>query len=474
MLVVVLCNVFGTPYLEEREVRSLDLSDPLYVATRRFEDRSESLKVPSKTKKRVLYISNSHSFTGGRVVAHLQKLLESAAPGEFELFDLSIHGIFGPEILQRIASGIDFNPDVIIFAVFYICFNDRMNLQDQNLTAQSFFRSDVFPKLPFLFWLRDFDINVFADRGSMKIIPLLRYRDTLRASLERPLAAWLKGVTSDTRKILFLNAGQKKTWHNPDRFGGMNNSLMHENTFQRVHLADLASAVDLARASGGQVVGLTMPINFSRFFPSKITPSNLGEFRGEVKEIFEGSALYEDLQDSYATPNFTYDGLHPNVHGARLHALDLFLRLSQLGLISPTSFERVEETYSLMVASDESCYKSSLDKVESETSRDLKRFNIFSSGLNFLDEDEMRVVFTILFSHPLGSYSEKVLSAAIEDRIKEFGVFNESCPKTQVRNQPIWCKMFELEKGSFGSKLKRFTEVYREIQLKRISSSSFR
>ena len=83
-------------------------------------------------------------------------------PGKVEVLDISDPGIFAPDILQRTLQALDFQPDVIVMAVAYISFSDRMNLALQAHTARSFFNPGVRKKLPAGFWWRNYDLGIYG------------------------------------------------------------------------------------------------------------------------------------------------------------------------------------------------------------------------------------------------------------------------------------------------------------------------
>jgi hypothetical protein len=58
--------------------------------------------VPKQSDQiRLLYLSNSHAFTGGQITSHLQGFLNTLTPGGFEVLNMAEPGIFAPDMLQR-------------------------------------------------------------------------------------------------------------------------------------------------------------------------------------------------------------------------------------------------------------------------------------------------------------------------------------------------------------------------------------
>jgi hypothetical protein len=184
--------IIGPP-LESEFLASLERNPGLSRADRRFAARDDETGIQTAGKKaRILYLSNSHALTGGRISNHLQILCDRLCPDQLEVIDLSSPGMFAPEYLQRSAAAIDYDLSAVVLPLSYISFSDRMPLRRQALSARSMFKPKVLPRLPLGFWLRNWDISVYSDAAVSQLLRIYRYRNDLRDRWERPLSNGLK------------------------------------------------------------------------------------------------------------------------------------------------------------------------------------------------------------------------------------------------------------------------------------------
>lgn len=298
-----------------------------------FTEPESKKRIPPKNagRLRLVYVSNSHAMTGGQVTRHLQALADSLAPGSLEVIDLSQPGIFAPEMLQRTLLSLDFHPDLVVLAVSYISFSDRMDLGLQAHSARSFFKPGVFERLPAGFWARNYDIGIYANTLVSHFSAMYRFRNRLRNGWEVPLASAIKAA-SGARRIFFLEADENQRWRFPD---GYDNNLFQWNLYASGRKNQVQGMADLVRILDEQAVPL-IAVNLPIDLGKTVYPYDLEDFaryRETMAAIFSAADHYID-QDSYFPKKFTtYDALHPTWHGARLHALDLLLHLHQWQMI---------------------------------------------------------------------------------------------------------------------------------------------
>ncbi|MEW5733838.1 MAG: hypothetical protein AB1921_03230 [Thermodesulfobacteriota bacterium] len=333
LLIVVAAEVLIGGRLQNEFLAGLSDNGKNDWATQRYLDPSGSIPVVPKPAgvKRLLYISNSHGLTGGKVSRHLQALLNRLFPGRFEVLDLSTGGVFAPEILERLASGLDAKPDAVILAPAYISFSDRMKLSRQRLSARSFFNGSVFSKLPAAFFLRNWDITLFTDTLAARCIKLFRHRNALRDLWEKPLAGSIRKVFPE-KGVLFLEVDEDQNWRFPEGFDhNLFNWLLY-SLGRKSHLKDMEAAVRLVKNNHLPLLGLNMPVDWDKD-PHERNDKDVARYQETLRKAFSGADLYMDYENTFPKEFSTYDALHPNWFGARLHALDIALRLRQMGVI---------------------------------------------------------------------------------------------------------------------------------------------
>jgi hypothetical protein len=336
--------IVGAP-LEREFLASLQRDPELSWADRRFAGRSDETGIAKKGEKtRILYLSNSHALTGGRVSNHLQKLSDRLCPNQMQVIDLSSAGMFAPEYLQRFAAALDYDLSAVVLPLSYISFSDRMPLRRQALSARSMFKAEVLPRLPLGFWLRNWDIGVYSDAAVSQLLRVYRYRNDLRDRWERPLSNGLRRLFP-VPAIRFLEVDERKGWRFPDGFDSnlFNWKLYHKDRDR--HVADMSSLIALAREEGVRIIASNLPIHW-RKERRPIDQDDLSNYRSTVRRLFVGAADYVDYQDGFPKEFTTYDALHPTWHGARLHAFDLALRLRESGVLPcPSTNEEILEAF---------------------------------------------------------------------------------------------------------------------------------
>lgn len=381
------------------------------VAHYKAPDQTVEIPIKPQGRKRILYISNSHAKTGGLVANHLQRLLDVVAPGDFEVLDMADGGIFAPDILQRTLDGLTFEPDLVIVGVAYISFSDRMKLSLQAHSVRSFFKDSVFPKLSLGFWLRNFDIGLYADTYVADKFRFYRYRNTIRNLWERPLVKYVKNATTP-EPVLFLEVDTNQRWKFPD---GYDNNLFQWNLYavgREGHLADLRDATENLNDAGVPVLAFNIPIHWDKSLYEHDS-DDYEIFRREIREIFDGVHDYVDYQDSFPKEFTTYDALHPTWYGARLHALDLVLRMNRLGIFRTRKDpDEIVTTYLETDSAISDEYKEKLDNhYPTQYDPSLRRYDI-------TEPDNARRLMVRLASSNIGSKQEHSLLFGLSLRIR--------------------------------------------------------
>lgn len=298
---------------------------------------------------RILYLSNSHAFTGGNVPVHLQGFLDQLAPGKFEIVNLAEPGIFAPEILQRGLRALDYEIDVVFLGLNYINFSDRMRLGLQAHSTRSFFNNGIFHRLPLGFWTRNYDLGLYNSVFAEKTSKLYRNRNSLRNIWEIPLASLLKNISGETEQIFFLEMEQDERWRFPD---GYDNNLFQWNLYaagRNNHLADIEALISKFEQNDIPVIAANLPIDFNKSLYQS-SQEDLDNYRQQLTDITSGLNDFVDYQADFPVDFSTYDALHPTWHGARLHAFDLLLRLHRQGFIPQFSEQDLLEVF---ISSDE-------------------------------------------------------------------------------------------------------------------------
>jgi len=350
-------------------------------------------------RKRILYISNSHAMTGGGVADHMQSLLNELQPGVYEVIDMAAPGIFAPDMLQRMLLGLSQKPDLVIMAVAYISFSDRMKLALQSHTARSFFKAGVFGQLSSDFWLRNYDIGLYLETFLQQHLRVFRYRNSLRDLWELPVARTLK-ANIDKKPIMFLEVDQSQRWRFPEGYDRNLFDWRLYNAGREGHLADLEEAIKTATEHEVPVIGLNLPIHWEKSVRGH-DAEDYRLYRNELADLFSGTLDFVDYQDQFPVQFTAYDALHPTWHGARLHALDMVLRMHRQQIVE--DMRTPAEIAELFAATDVAVsdhYRKSLDGRYQVLGKDwFRRYDIF-------EPDNAHMLMRYLASLPVGSRLE--------------------------------------------------------------------
>jgi len=328
VFVVVLLDLFVGGKLYHQFVTSLNESSENWQS-KRFKDLEGNYPKQEKNKntKRILYLSNSHALTGGKISIHLQTLLDLLFPSEYEIIDLSSGGMFTPEFLQRFSASLSYKIDYAILPLSYIAFSDRMGLSNQAASAHSMFHSDVIKSLPASFWFFNYDLGLFLNKLGERFVRLYRYRNELRNYWENRVSKWMKSI--DNKYVIFIDSEKNTRWKFPK---GYTNNLFQWNLYtlgRDKHLDNLQTLVSLSKANNIPLISANLPIHWEKE-PGGKSVNDIRLFRQELADILEKDTIYSDYQDIFPVEFSSYDALHPTWYGARLHALDFALKINKL------------------------------------------------------------------------------------------------------------------------------------------------
>ncbi len=465
VVVILTLEITVGSWQRERAADSIKLDNQNWaIAKYKYPYKQIDVPVKKKGQVRVVYISNSHAMTGGHVANHLSTILEHDRPGTVEVLDISDPGIFAPDILQRTLQALDFDPDVIVMAVAYISFSDRMNLALQAHTARSFFNSGVREKLPAGFWWRNYDLGIYGETLFSQQSDLYRFRNKIRDTWELPFVDKLRSWFGQ-RSVLFLSSDEDQRWKFPE---GYDNNLFQWHLYsigRRNHLADLQSAVQIASASGVPVIGINLPIDWDKSV-YKHQAEDIVSYRASLARIFSAGGEYLDYQDIFPKEFSTYDALHPNWHGARLHALDLSLRLHERGLLP----REISDAKLLASFFD-------VDQAVSQAYRQALNGNypfLRRNGFRRLDPSEpenARKLLQRLASYPLGSLAEINFLFALSLRTRYWQDSDFSFGTRLSQNlSAIMQRALQEEIRRAKTRLQFFMQRLRELQNERLKS----
>jgi hypothetical protein len=396
IVVLVLECTIGS-WFEKRHLENISRSGDNW-AKQLYRAPDGAIAIPPKPPgvRRILYVSNSHAETVGKVARHLGELLQNLAPGGFEVLDLSEPGLFAPNMLQRVLMGLDLSPDAVILAVAYISFSDRMKLHRQAHSVRSFFKQPILGRLSLGFWWRNYDIGLYSNCLIEHHLKLYRYRNAIRDTWERPLAEFLKSRMG-RQGIEFLETDENQTWKFPE---GYDRNLFQWHLYaagRRHHMADLGEAIDSIRRANVPLLGFNLPIDWRKSIYAH-DPNDVEHYRTELAERFANALEYVDYEDIFPKEFTTYDALHPNWHGARLHALDIALRLLRHGFFPPGITEHaVLECYLAMADRQQIEYLQALKRdVQPLKKAGFRRYDLCDA------ENAHRLLMRML-SYPAGS-----------------------------------------------------------------------
>ena len=236
-------------------------------------------------------------FTGGYVSRHLQSLLNSVFPGEYEIVNLSSAGMFAPEFLQRFIAATNYDIDMVIIPIAYISLSDRMKLANQAFTSKSFFKPDVFSMLPLTFWWRNYDVGLFCNTLVEHKVKLFKYRNDLRNTWEIPLVTKLYG--SGLRgPFCFLEVDENQSWRFPD---GFDRNLFDWKLYslgRKNHLAELADLMSIASSEKIDVIASNLPIDFTKD-PHAVKEEDFKQYQKQIAYIFRSADSFIDFQNFF-------------------------------------------------------------------------------------------------------------------------------------------------------------------------------
>jgi hypothetical protein len=330
IIICLFCEFTIGNKLEESAVAKIATNDNTNWAEKRYTCEQNQLPIqPKKTRYRILYLSNSHAFTGGYAPQHLQIILDLIFPGEYEIVNMSSPGMFAPEFLERFATTTNYNIDTLILPIAYISFADRMKLTNQALSAHSFFKPDIFQNLPLTFWWRNYDLGLFTNKSVEHLFRLYKYRNSSRNIWEKPLAHFLHQQIGWHSQFPFLEVDENQTWRFPD---GFDRNLFDWSLYalgRKKHLMEISDLITQANKRNIPILASNLPIDFAKD-PHVVNQNDFENYRKNVAKLFESTTNYVDHQNTFPKEFSTYDALHPTWHGARLHALNFALQLNAL------------------------------------------------------------------------------------------------------------------------------------------------
>ena len=460
-LVVFISSLLVGPILEAQFLQELRGKHHLNWAQKRYiSERNQLPRASKNTNYRVLYLSNSHAFTGGNVYLHLQELLNELFPGEYEVINMSAPGMFAPEFLQRFLSVSESDIDTVILPVAYISFSDLMKLKNQALTSHSFFKPDVFPKLPITFWLRHYDIDLYLNKLLERHVSLYKYRNDLRDYWEKPLVNILS-IYLGNRPYRFLEVDEFQSWKFPD---GFDNKLFDWNLYslkRKNHLNDLENLVSEIKRHQINLLPSNLPIDFEKD-PHPVNTHDYRIFRTEISNLFHSFPHYIDYQDIFPKEFTTYDALHPTWHGARLHALHFLLQLNRLRE-KPVKETTIYSHYQLSRKHyDQFFYKMLDDNLYAETPSSMRRYDIFETS------NAKELLSRFLATSP-GSDEENTLLNDFAVRIRYWKETNfQVAGKESSSKSELWNETIASEISSAKNRAHFFAEKLEDIQKRRL------
>jgi hypothetical protein len=464
VLILFLCNLYIGEAFSRKATVEIANNSNLNWAEKRFKSDNNQLPIQRKhTPYRILYLSNSHAFTGGYVSKHLQKLLDLIYPNEYEVLNFSAAGMFAPEFLERFAATTEYGIDIVILPVAYISFSDMMKLQNQSQSSQSFFKPDIFPKLPLGFWIRNYDISLFSNKLIERVFALYRYRDKVRDSWEQPLTNLLKKHDT-SRRYLFLEVDENQSWKFPD---GFDRSLFDWSLYalgRSKHLQEIQDLISLANKRNIPILASNLPIDFAKD-THKVDIQDYKNFQNELAQLFNKTATYINYQDSFPKEFSTYDALHPQWHGARLHALQFVIQLNTLRQ-KKVSEETIYAKFDQSDNALSSTYKTALNGDYTTLSdRSMRRYDMFAP-------ENAKNLLTRLASTQPGSYEEEKILYQLSLRIR---YWRESGfgQKTLIHNPlmgALWNNAVSLEISKATKRAEYFQEKLIALQMDRIQS----
>ncbi|MGB0722780.1 MAG: hypothetical protein ACPGU7_10345 [Gammaproteobacteria bacterium] len=415
--------------------------------------------------QRIIYISNSHARTGGEAARHLQDLLERSAPGAFEVVDMADPGIFAPDMLQRVAAARGLDPDEIVLGLSYISFGDRMRLTRQAHSSRSFFNDGVFSGLSAGFWLRHYDLGLYSDQLAIRLSTLIREREAIRGLWVDALPTLARGLGLDDRSnALVLDLNQR--WRFPE---GYDKNLFQWRLYagdRDDHLADLDDLLALASSNGIPLLGIDLGTDTGK----SEHPASTEDFRAyhaAVRERFpthSRSMMLRDQGADFPTRFSTFDALHPHRLGARLHALDTALTLSDQGALKDfPPPEGLLAAYRAASREGDALYTSSLDARFSPTRPSgFRRFDLF-------DPPHARGLLHRLTLTTPGSAAERILLIRLARRIAFWGGYTDADERARLAQRPMLLEAYGIAVDSARRRIALFRDRLTLLQGQRLA-----
>ncbi len=423
---------------------------------RRFNDLDGEYPIPDKIqKKRILYLSNSHALTGGKISNHLQKLLDSIFPNEYEIIDLSSGGMFAPEFVQKFAAALNYKIDYAILSLSYIAFSDRMGLSNQAASAHSMFQPDVLGNLPNSFWFLNYDLGLYLNKFGERYLRLYRYKNEIRNYWETPITKAMKNI--DNKHVFFIESEKSTRWKFPK---GFTNNLFQWNLYtlgRNAHLNNIKSIISKANEHNIKTISANLPIHWDKE-PGTKDNYDIEIFRRDLKNSLKDATIYTDYQEEFPVEFSTYDALHPTWYGARLHALDFTLKINELRK-SPKDEQEIYNTFSSSDLAISIEVTSALNgKYPPLRINSFRRYDIS-------EPKNARTLLQRVNSSILGSQTEKNHLVQLATRIAYWEQSN-----FKEKNDSLWNKVVNSEIDKFHIRMKKFKNELISIQKKKMNT----
>jgi len=413
--------------------------------------------------RRLIYLSNSHALTGGRVSSHLQKLLDALEPTRWQVMDVSAPGIFAPEMLERGVLGLSFEPDLYVVAPGYISFGDKMRLSLQSLSARSFFNPGVVEHIPLDFWWRNYDLGLYLDALAGRYLRLIRYRNRLRQSWQVPLRDELSTLTGDP-VVLSLGRSQRQSWRFPD---GYDRNLFQWRLYagdRDGHLQDMADLLSLLAEKGVPVFGSNLPLDTAKSVYSADS-EDLRAYRREMAGLFVDIADYTDQAEYFPVAFSTYDAIHPTWFGARLHALDLALRMFDRGWLPEV--QRREAILELALDADVPLGPSYRRAAVGKGSGDVHPNAFLRYDLT--DSTAVAQIVGTLLAAPVGRQRERQLMGGLSQRIDWWRRASPEDDRKRVcTHDVLLCRAFDTWRAQTRQRVDYLSKELTRIELERL------
>ena len=386
-------------------------------------------------------------------------MLNALCEAPVEVVDLSAAGMFAPEYLQRLAAMTELGFDVALVSVAYISFSDRMPLARQSLSARSMWQPAVRSKLPAGFWLRNYDIGLFADALIAQHWRSYRHRNAARDRLERPMLLALNRIHRHPF-IRFLEADEHQFWRFPD---GFDRNLFQWRLYQSDrdrHLADMGALLELARRHGLAVLAFNLPIHWEKE-PRPVDAEDVASYRATLRKLFTGTEGYIDYEGEFPKAMSTYDALHPTWHGARLHAFDMALRLQATRLECEFGEPELLRAFKASDSAVSAAYRRALDgDYPPPTEGGFRRLDVSEPA-------NARNILRRFAGYPVESAGTQRLLTELAVRIRYWVESEFPAPDQSPWSRGVRAKAYEEERRRFVERVRHFVaELARSHRLR--------